>query len=278
MTEKGNGDGHSKDAARNSAASGVRSWGFFSIGGRRRKKKEKETELERSIFMDMDGAGDGGDEILPEYSRLVNEITLTFNRLSDVKTVDAMIEIIADATDTFNRNDIRLLIAQVEDKLEGANRSYVRRLVEKLEEMYQGAFNDIALLAQSRDPADYISAPVPAARDYWMTALKSCRNRASKSDPRLPYLKYLLIGFRMFVLREPAHPVGTPFPGGHEVESENGVFYCPVRDKADDVPYAVCPFCPAMQSTEFMLEFTKEEREKKVKQGYIQNYFTNFKG
>lgn len=278
MAKKANDDGHPKDAAQKPASSGTRSWGFFSIGGRRQKKKEKEAELERSIFIEMDAAGDGGDKILPDNAALVNDMTVTLNMLSEAKTLDGLIEILGDEMNKFNRQDIRMLISQVEGKLGGTNRSYVERLVAKLDEMYWGAFNDIAMLAQSRDSEEYRSPPVAAARDYWMMALKSCRNTASKTSPRLLYLKYLLVGFRMFVLGEPAHPVGTPFPGGHEVESESGIFYCPVREKADDVPYAVCPFCPAMQSTEFMLEFTKEEREKKVKQGYIQNYFTNFKG
>ena len=277
MAKKANDDRHSKDAAQ-TASSGTRSWGFFSIGGRRQKKKDKEAELERSIFIEMDAATGEGDRILPENAALINGITVTLNLLSEAKTLDSLIEILGDEMNKFNRQDIRMLISQVEGKLGGTNRSYVERLVAKLEEMYWGAFNDIALLAQSRDSGEYQAPPVAAARDYWLMALKSCRNTASKTNPRLLYLKYLLIGFRMFVLGEPAHPVGTPFPGGHEVESESGIFYCPVREKADEVPYAVCPFCPAMQSTEFMLEFTREEREKKVKQGYIQNYFTNFKG
>ncbi len=268
----------SKDAADNSKVTEVRSLGFFGIGGRRQRKKEKEAELELSIFIDMDAATEEGERILPEYSRFVNEITVTLNLLSEAKTGDKIIEILGEEMNKFSRQDIRTLISQVEGKLEGTNRSYVKRLMQKLEEMYQGTFNDLTLLAQSRDSNDYQTAPGSKSGDYWIMALKSCRNTAAKSNPRILYLKYLLVGFRMFVLKEPAHPVGTPFPGGHEVETDEGIFYCPVRDKADDVPYAVCPFCPAKQSTEFMLEFTKEQREKKVKQGYIQNYFTNFKG
>ena len=214
MIKKANDDGHSKDAAQ-TASSGTRSWGFFSIGGRRQKKKDKEAELERSIFIEMDAATEEGDNILPENAALINGITVTLNLLSEAKTLDSLIEILGDEMNKFNRQDIRTLISQVEGKLGGTNRSYVERLVAKLEEMYWGAFNDIALLAQSRDSGEYQAPPAAAARDYWLMALKSCRNTAAKTNPRLLYLKYLLIGFRMFVLGEPAHPVGTPFPGGH---------------------------------------------------------------
>ncbi len=59
---------------------------------------------------------------------------------------------------------------------------------------------------------------------------------------------YLLSCFLIFVLFESAHPIGTPFPGGMKVELKRGVVCCPVREKEDDVPYALCRFCPAQQS------------------------------
>lgn len=61
-------------------------------------------------------------------------------------------------------------------------------------------------------------------------------------------LYYLLTGYLIFVLFESAHPIGTPFPGGMKVELKGGVVCCPVREKEDDVPYALCRFCPAEQS------------------------------
>ncbi len=73
-----------------------------------------------------------------------------------------------------------------------------------------------------------------------------------EEERHLELLYFLLAAFNIFVLdRPPAHPpVGTPFPGGFEVEVRNGGEYlCPVREKADDVPNALCPpYCPAKQS------------------------------
>lgn len=60
-------------------------------------------------------------------------------------------------------------------------------------------------------------------------------------------LYYLLSCFVIFVLSEPGHPIGTPFPGGFRVELKRGVICCPVREKEDEVPYALCRFCPAEQ-------------------------------
>lgn len=59
---------------------------------------------------------------------------------------------------------------------------------------------------------------------------------------------YLLIScFYMFVLEEPGHPVGTPFPGGFEVVHCSNAYYCPIRDKEKDVEYSICNFCPSKQ-------------------------------
>jgi uncharacterized protein (UPF0305 family) len=59
---------------------------------------------------------------------------------------------------------------------------------------------------------------------------------------------YLTIScFYMFVLDEPGHPVGTPFPGGFTVRQQGDKHYCPIRDKEKDVEYSICNFCPARQ-------------------------------
>lgn len=67
----------------------------------------------------------------------------------------------------------------------------------------------------------------------------------------IPYHRlfyYLISGFAMFVLEQPGHPVGTPFPGGFKVEEKRGDFLCPIRDKEKDVFFSICNFCPARQS------------------------------
>jgi uncharacterized protein (UPF0305 family) len=53
--------------------------------------------------------------------------------------------------------------------------------------------------------------------------------------------------YTTFILDEPIHVVGTPFPGGFEVKYENGTYLCPVKEKQKDNPGAVCGFCIAKQ-------------------------------
>lgn len=66
-------------------------------------------------------------------------------------------------------------------------------------------------------------------------------------DPVKALFYYLLSCFTMFVLDEPGHPVGTPFPGGFTVEKRGNEYYCPIRDKEEEVTFSICNFCPAKQ-------------------------------
>jgi uncharacterized protein (UPF0305 family) len=87
-------------------------------------------------------------------------------------------------------------------------------------------------------------------KEFWDMVMITCESAETDEDAWLRFLKYLLAGFCMFVLYEPGHAPGTPFPGGDRVECIDGVYYCPVREKADDVNAALCPFCPALQTPE----------------------------
>jgi uncharacterized protein (UPF0305 family) len=58
---------------------------------------------------------------------------------------------------------------------------------------------------------------------------------------------YIVSAFYMFVLDQPGHPVGMPFPGGFTVRQQGTEFICPIRDKEKDVESSICNFCPAKQ-------------------------------
>lgn len=66
--------------------------------------------------------------------------------------------------------------------------------------------------------------------------------------PMHRFFYYLIACFTLFVLEQPGHPVGTPFPGSFRVERRNGEYLCPVRDKEKEVFYSICNFCPSKQS------------------------------
>jgi uncharacterized protein (UPF0305 family) len=60
-----------------------------------------------------------------------------------------------------------------------------------------------------------------------------------------PYMIMSL--YTTFILEEPVHPVGTPFPGGLKVRKDQDIYYCPVKENNEDNPLAVCGFCIALQ-------------------------------
>jgi len=92
---------------------------------------------------------------------------------------------------------------------------------------------------------------------YWAMVPEGCFAWDDTSE-RNPYFRnpknrlfyYLIAAFTMFVLDEPGHPVGMPFPGGFTVEQRGTEFYCLIRDKEKDVFYSICNFCPARQAEE----------------------------
>jgi uncharacterized protein (UPF0305 family) len=67
-------------------------------------------------------------------------------------------------------------------------------------------------------------------------------------NPKNRLFYYLIATFTMFVLDEPGHPVGMPFPGGFRVEHRGRDYYCLIRDKEKEVFYSICNYCPALQS------------------------------
>lgn len=74
-------------------------------------------------------------------------------------------------------------------------------------------------------------------------------NEAGTQDKKtkVPLIFEIASIYATFILEEPIHPVGTPFPGSLKVEKENGEFLCPVKEANIDTPNAVCNICLAKQ-------------------------------
>ena len=72
-------------------------------------------------------------------------------------------------------------------------------------------------------------------------------NESVTSKTKFPLIYGIVSIYTTFILEEPIHPVGTPFPGSLEVEEKDGKFYCPVKDANLESPNAVCKMCIAEQ-------------------------------
>jgi uncharacterized protein (UPF0305 family) len=69
-------------------------------------------------------------------------------------------------------------------------------------------------------------------------------------DPTFFHIYKIISIYTTFVLDEPVHPVGTPFPGGLKVKYDGEKYLCPVKERQKDNPGAVCGFCIAQQDPE----------------------------
>jgi len=66
-------------------------------------------------------------------------------------------------------------------------------------------------------------------------------------DPTFFQIYKIISIYTTFILKEPVHPVGTPFPGGLKVKFDGKNYLCPVKERQKDNPGAVCGFCIAEQ-------------------------------
>jgi uncharacterized protein (UPF0305 family) len=143
--------------------------------------------------------------------------------------------------------DIQQMKRNFGKKIAELTPEYRDRLTNKINEHLLGTYQAIRFRYQKGLFSSMKNPVTPAQKSYWDMVIGQCTSPGD-SNPRIRFLSYLLAAFCMFVLDEPGHPVGTPFPGGDTVQLIEGIYYCPVREKAGDVDSALCPFCPACQT------------------------------
>ncbi len=126
---------------------------------------------------------------------------------------------------------------------------YRERLEETVVGHLHGTYQAVRRMQELRNFSRMREPLAPEATGFWKMVAAQCA-AGDEEQVRARFLKFLLEGFCMFVQGLPGHPVGMPFPGGDRVAVVEGVYYCPVREKANDVDAALCPFCPALQTPE----------------------------
>jgi len=176
--------------------------------------------------------------------------------------------------------DLHVMVRNFSGQIADAEPGYRARVTEKISEHLLGTYQRIRLMHQ-QGTFSHMYEPVDAsAPRFWEMVAGGCSTPAGEGEIRLRFLKYLLAGFPMFVLGEPAHAVGTPFPGGDTVEYTRGVYYCPVREKTNDVGGALCPFCPAVQTPAIGYLKPPVNPSEHRKQEFIRNCYDhhNFNG
>jgi len=178
----------------------------------------------------------------------------------------------------YTPGDIRQMEQNFGRSVQDLAPEYREELKEAITTHLLGTYQTVRLMDQQGGFRTLTAPVIPAEQAYWEMAAAQCR--PGTGGIRLRFLKFLLAGFAMIVRQEPGHPVGMRFPGGDRVQEIDGVYYCPVRDKAGDVDAALCPFCPAQQTPEVGYLKPPVDGSEHRKQEFIDNCYRyhNFNG
>jgi len=177
------------------------------------------------------------------------EITGTCLIFGSKKTRGELGQAVAEIVLSYSPRDLQQMRWNFSGKIRDINPELRKKLEETITGHLHGTYQALRLMNQQGTFARR-EEPLPAyAGAYWKMVTAQC-SAGDAETVRLRFLKYLLSGFCMFVQGLPGHPVGMPFPGGDTVEVIDGIYYCPVREKANEVDSALCPFCPALQTPE----------------------------
>jgi len=168
-------------------------------------------------------------------------------RMRRAPSKSALAAIIADEVATYTLHDLLQLRASVEWDLRHVPPHYRTKLQPRMMEHLFGTHHTI-MVCHRKGMFGGFHSPVSGELGEFCDMLLDLPDRDEERDLRLVLLYYLIAAFTIFVLDLPGHPVGTPFPGGFLVEERDGTYYCPVREKEEDVETSICPYCPAEQS------------------------------
>jgi uncharacterized protein (UPF0305 family) len=187
-------------------------------------------------------------------------------------------EAIAKIVLFYSPMDLQQLKWNFSEKIQNIDPAYKKRLEETITGYLHGTYESLRLMDQQGIFSSLHDPVHDDAQVFWKMVALQCTK--GDGEERLRFLKFLLAGFCMFVQKLPGHPVGMPFPGGDKVAVIDGIFYCPVRTKANDVDAALCPFCPALQTPEIGYLRPPVNASEHRKQEFIRNCydFHNFNG
>jgi uncharacterized protein (UPF0305 family) len=221
---------------------------------------------------------------LPDTTHTIDtvseEIQTECTLLSGITTREELGEAISQIMLRYSPKDLLQMKRNFGMRIRDIPPAYRDRLETKIDEHLTGTWQKIHLMKQQGVFGTMHEPLTDRQKDFWNMVNEHCGSEEKGGKARLRFLKFLLAGFRMFVLGEPGHAVGTPFPGGDMLECIGGVYYCPVREKSDGVNAALCPFCPALQTPEIGYLKPPLNPSEHRKQEFIEHChkFHNFNG
>lgn len=178
---------------------------------------------------------------------------------------------IADTILQYSPRTLKQMRWNFSEKIRDYPPEYREKLEETITAHLHGTYQHVRLMHQQGTFSTMTDLLDPGSPHYWHMVSVRCTSGDGNDSVR--FLKYLLSGFCMFIQKIPGHPVGMPFPGGDVVDLIDGIYYCPVREKAHDVDSALCPYCPALQTPEIGYLKPPVHASEQKKQAYIRNCY-----
>ena len=168
-----------------------------------------------------------------------NDISIKENSISKM----GLLEILKKYSETISVYDLMIITGEMQEDSKYVQESYRKKSHEVYVRYFLMRINDIKAdnnrYMGDIDKNDFIDS---------IARLKSYQNEESqKFKSKFPLIYTIISLYTTYILEEPIHPVGTPFPGSLKVIEKNGIYYCPVKDANLESPNAVCKICIAEQ-------------------------------
>ncbi|MDD1700359.1 MAG: DUF2115 domain-containing protein [Methanoregula sp.] len=187
---------------------------------------------------------------------MIQEIAL---RLSTAHTKGELGLILVHEIQSYTIFDLQIIAGRLNNEIDNLPSPYRERIRPYFREQLFGKHHQLLTMHRTRtftQMTDSIRDP-ETFRKFCEMLPEGCFAWDDSSE-RNPYFRnpknrlfyYLMAAFSMFVLDEPGHPAGMPFPGGFSVEQRGSDYYCLIRDKEKEVFFSICNFCPAHQTEE----------------------------
>ena len=175
------------------------------------------------------------DRMFEKFDALIGE--------DDKISKDDLMNVLKEELIVVSVFDLMIISAEIIENNKYVQKSYQ----EKSKKIYVDSFINRVNEIRSNDTVydDYFNRDdfvekLNNLKDIFKLVSKDRKNKSS-------IISFVVSLYTTFVLDEPIHPIGTPFPGSLEVIMENGVYYCPVKEANIDTPNSVCRLCIAEQ-------------------------------
>lgn len=156
---------------------------------------------------------------------------------------DAVLDVLKEYSGTISVFDLMAANAEMIEENKYVQDNYK----EKVQGVYAKYF--LGRIKEIRDDTNHYDNNID--KDEFIEAVATLKNyhdtESISSKTKFPLIYAIVSLYTTFILNEPIHPVGTPFPGSLRVEEKDGIYYCPVKEANLDSPNAVCNMCIAEQ-------------------------------